>query len=96
MKRAHHLGEPSLSCLLRFCFHQGVFHIHHGQHLIDLIGRIFLHPRHHVRVGVEGQADVRVTQPLLDHLRMDVLLQHDRRCRVAKIVEADVRKAGDI
>lgn len=42
MMGVHCIDESSFLDLLCFRLHHGVFHIYHGQHLIDLIGRIFL------------------------------------------------------
>jgi hypothetical protein len=43
-EKGHHFGEPSFLDLLRFLFHQCVFHIYHGQDLVDLFGGFLLHP----------------------------------------------------
>ena len=52
-------------------------------------GRVFLHRRQHVRIGVEGQDHGGVAQPLGDHLRVDPCQQHEGRARVAKVIHAD-------
>jgi len=42
-----------------------------------------------VRIGVQGDADVRVTKPLLHHLRVDASLQRKRGMGVPQIVKPD-------
>jgi hypothetical protein len=47
-------------------------------------------------VGVHrrGHPDVGMSQQLLDHDEFDALLQEERRCRVAEVVEADAAEGG--
>ena len=43
------------------------------EHLVELAVGFGLHGREDVRVGVERDADLGVSEPLLDHLGMDAL-----------------------
>ncbi|KOV85624.1 hypothetical protein ADL01_08175 [Streptomyces sp. NRRL WC-3618] len=48
-------------------------------------------------VGVDGggDADVGVSEELLDHDQLDALLQEEGRGGVAKVVEADTAEGGE-
>lgn len=43
-------------------------------------------------IGVERDADVRVTEAFRDYLDVDALFQEQRRVRVAQVVEPDHRQ----
>jgi hypothetical protein len=47
-----------------------------------------------MRVGIERDADLRVSQPLLNDLGMYVVLQQQSRARMPQIMEADVRQVS--
>src|SRR6266487_3486449 len=46
-----------------------------------------LKTRGDVRVGVQRDSDGRMTEALLDDLRVNALAQHERRVRVAEVVQ---------
>jgi hypothetical protein len=45
-------------------------------------------------VDVQGDCDTAVTEPFANDLRMHTLLEHERRVRVAKLVEGDSGQVG--
>ena len=45
-----------------------------------------------MRVNIEGDRDLRVAQPLLDHLRGDAVGEEDRRVGVAQVLQRDARE----
>ena len=55
---------------------------------IHLGDGILLHPRHHVAIEVQGDADLGMAQPLAGDLGMDARGQQMRCVGVAQIVEA--------
>jgi hypothetical protein len=58
-------------------------------HRGDRLSGILLEPRHHVRVGIEREADGRVAEALTHNLRVHASLQRERGPCVAQIVQAD-------
>ena len=58
--------------------------------LIHLLCLLLVHLREDVRVGVERNADVRMTEPFLYDLRIDTGCYHGSRVAVAKIVQTNV------
>ncbi len=67
--------------------------VHHrglSERVSDRVGGSTAHTGQHVGVGVEGDGDRCVSQKLLHELRMDVLLEEERRARVPEIVERDL------
>jgi len=54
----------------------------------DLLRRLSLHPRHHVAIGVQGDADRGVPEALLHDLGMHALTQEHRGMSVPQVVEA--------
>lgn len=61
---------------------------------LQVIGDLVVHGRQDVGVGVQGDADLAVTEQLLDLLRVNVGSEQGRRATMPKITEPDVRQAG--
>ena len=55
---------------------------------IESTGRADLHVGEHMRVGMERDSDVGVTQHLRDDLEVDVLREQQCRARVPEVMEA--------
>ena len=55
----------------------------------DLVGGLFLHRWNGMRIGVERDADVGVSEPFGDHLGMDSRPESESRMGVAQIMKAD-------
>jgi hypothetical protein len=44
-----------------------------------------------MRINIQSQTYIRMAKPLLDHLGMDPLLQHQGGCRMTDIMETNIR-----
>ena len=62
--------------------------------LVHLRRRLALQCRHHVRVGVERQADLRVAESFHDRARVDALREQQSRRGVPQVVIPNVREPG--
>ena len=58
------------------------------------LGRLALHAREYLAVGIEGDRNRRVAEPLAHDLRMNARAECVCRVRMSQIVEADPRKPG--
>lgn len=59
-----------------------------GEEGIHLLGDFLHHRGHHVRIGIEGYADLVMAKLLLDELRVNSLSEKKCGAGVAKVVEA--------
>ena len=53
-----------------------------------------MHAGQHVLVGLDGEGDVGVPEPLADHLDWDAVLDEQRPVGVAEVVQSDHGDAG--
>ena len=60
----------------------------------ELVRSCLVQPRDDVAVGVEGDRDVRVAEPLRDDLGVDASAERERRRRVSQVVQPDLRQLG--
>ena len=58
-----------------------------GQDRVHLNGRLPLEFSQHMRVGIQGNADVRVPQGLHDEAGVDTLDQKESRAAMAKVMK---------
>ena len=58
--------------------------------------RLASHFGQDMAVGVQGEGDLRMSEALLDDLRMDALGQQQSRRRMPQVVEPDRRKPGPL
>ena len=59
---------------------------------VNARGSVFLHSRHHMRIQVHRDPDLRVSEALAGNLRMDARGQHVGRVRVPQVVETNARQ----
>jgi hypothetical protein len=60
----------------------------------DRVGRVGVQAGQHMAIGVHGDGDVGVAEPLADHLGRDASSQRGGRIAVAHIMQPDLRQAG--
>ena len=79
--------------LLPYCYHLAL--VHSLAHcFIDGRSRIALHRRNQVRVGIQGQLDAGMAQPLLDDFGMHSLDQQMGGMAVPQVVKSNPRQAA--
>jgi hypothetical protein len=59
---------------------------------VNARGGVFLHSRHHVRIQIHRDPDLRVPEALAGDLGMHAGRQHVGRVRVSQVVEANARQ----
>jgi hypothetical protein len=62
--------------------------------LIDRFGSVPLHPRHHMAIQIQCNADPSVSQSLACDLEMDAICEQVGRVSVPQIVEPEASEAG--
>ncbi len=80
------LGDPLRRCHRRASTWRG-----HEQRSNGCCG-VVVHDRKHVRVGLQGDRDVRVSEAFLHDTRVNIQLQRERRPRVPQTMQRDRRQ----
>ena len=63
-----------------------------SKRLLHPVRGLGLQPRQHMRVGIEGQRDLTVSESLHDDTRVNSLRKQERRCGVAEVMDANGRQ----